>query len=247
MDRRGTLVANPASSTHKAGMTNVIPFVARSDTGLAADSVASARTTPCRRPHVSGRSYCHGRSHGVPLGPADILVNCAGAARRTLPEELTPAAWKAAMYAKFFTYIHVIDPMVKRMVARGSGVIVNLIGNGGKVASPIHLAGGTANAALMLATTGLASAYAKQGVRVVGLNPGLTNTEWVVERPGADAALRGTSEQEALRQSLSRILLGRMAEPKEIANAAAFLASAKTSYVTGVNVTMDGAQTPVVV
>src|SRR5829696_5832171 len=42
------------------------------------------------------------------LGPADILVNCAGAARRTPPEELTPAAWKAAMEAKFFSYIHAI-------------------------------------------------------------------------------------------------------------------------------------------
>src|SRR3954447_23463649 len=59
------------------------------------------------------------------LGPVDILVNCAGAARRTPPDELTPAAWKAAMDAKFFTYIQVIDPVVKRMAARGSGVIVN--------------------------------------------------------------------------------------------------------------------------
>ncbi len=181
------------------------------------------------------------------LGPADILVNCAGAARRTPPEELTPAAWKAAMDAKFFTYIHVIDPVVKRMAVRGSGVIVNVIGNGGKVASPIHLAGGAANAALMLATAGLASAYAKQGVRVVGLNPGLTNTERVAERLRADAALRGTSEQEALQQSLSRIPLGRMAEPEEIANAVVFLASAQASYITGVNITMDGAQTPTVV
>src|SRR4051812_15632965 len=55
------------------------------------------------------------------------------------------------MDAKFFTYIHVIHPVVKRMAARGSGVIVNVIGNGGKVAAPIHLAaGGATNAALML-------------------------------------------------------------------------------------------------
>src|SRR4051812_46620500 len=60
------------------------------------------------------------------------------------------------MDAKFFTYIHVIGPVVKRMAARGAGVIVHLIGNGGKVAAPIHLAGGAANAALMLATAGLA-------------------------------------------------------------------------------------------
>src|SRR5215213_5207386 len=172
------------------------------------------------------------------LGPTDILVNCAGAARRTPPDELTPAAWKAAMDAKFFTYIHVIDPVVKRMAARGSGVIVNVIGNGGKVASPIHLASGAANAALMLATAGLAAAYARQGVRVVGLNPGLTNTERVAEGLRADATVRGTSEHEALQQSLSRIPLGRMAEPEEIASAVVFLASDRARYISGVTITM---------
>ncbi len=55
-----------------------------------------------------------------------------------------------------FQYINVIDPVVKRMAARGAGVIVNVIGQGGKVASAVHLPGGAANAALMLATAGLA-------------------------------------------------------------------------------------------
>ena len=51
------------------------------------------------------------------------------------------------------------------MAARGRGVIVNIIGSGGKVAAATHLAGGAANAALMLATVGLANAYAAKGVR----------------------------------------------------------------------------------
>ena len=111
------------------------------------------------------------------LGPVDVLVNSAGAARRTPPDELTPGHWRAAMDAKYFSYINVIDPAVKRMAARGTGVVVNVIGNGGKVASPIHIAGGAANAALMLATAGLGHAYAGRGVRVVGVNPGLTETD----------------------------------------------------------------------
>jgi NAD(P)-dependent dehydrogenase (short-subunit alcohol dehydrogenase family) len=108
------------------------------------------------------------------LGPIAVLVNSAGAAKRTPPDELTPASWRAAMDAKYFSYINVIDPLAKRMARRGKGVIVNIIGAGGKVASPTHLAGGAANAALMLATAGLANAYAGRGVRVVGVNPGLT-------------------------------------------------------------------------
>ncbi|HYY83266.1 MAG TPA: SDR family oxidoreductase [Beijerinckiaceae bacterium] len=181
------------------------------------------------------------------LGPLDVLVNCAGAARRTPADELTPSLWKAAMDAKYFTYINVIDPVVKRMASRGAGVIVNVIGAGGKVASPIHLAGGAANAALMLATAGLGNAYAGRGVRVVGVNPGLTDTARVAEGMLADARAGGITEEEARRRSIARLPLGRMAEPEEVANAVLFLASSKASYVTAVTLGMDGGQVPVVV
>jgi NAD(P)-dependent dehydrogenase (short-subunit alcohol dehydrogenase family) len=181
------------------------------------------------------------------IGPVDILVNSAGAAKRTPPDDLDPAAWRAAMDAKFFTYIHAIDPLIKGMAARGSGVIVNVIGNGGKVASPTHIAGGAANAALMLATAGLANAYASRGVRVVGINPGLTNTDRVAEGLRAESRLSGTSADEALKRALQRIPLGRMAEPHEIASLVCFLASAQASYVSGVTITMDGVSTPIVV
>ncbi|WEO69532.1 SDR family oxidoreductase [Rhizobium rhizogenes] len=181
------------------------------------------------------------------IGPIDILVNSAGAATRTPASELTPAAWRAAMDAKYFSYINVLDPVIKRMAARGSGTIVNIIGNGGKIASPVHLAGGAANAALMLASVGLANAYASQGVRVVGLNPGLTETDRVAEGLKASAKLAGSTEEEALADALKRIPIGRMASPDDIANVVAFLSSSKASYVTGVVISMDGAQVPTIV
>src|SRR5690606_20478917 len=106
-------------------------------------------------------------------GPVDILVNSAGAAKRVGPDDLTPQAWHDSMDAKYFTYIHMLDPVVKRMGKRGSGVIVNVIGAGGKVASPTHLSGGAANAALMLVSAGMAAAYGPKGVRVNAVNPGL--------------------------------------------------------------------------
>jgi len=181
------------------------------------------------------------------LGPLDVLVTSAGAARRTPPDELDPAAWRAAMDAKFFTYVNVIDPVVKLMAARGRGAIVNIIGSGGKVASPIHLPGGAANAALMLATVGLANAYAAKGVRVVGINPGLTRTTRVAEGMQAEAARLGISEADALKRSVDRIPLGRLAEAEEIAAAVVFAASPRASYLTGTIITMDGASAPVVV
>jgi NAD(P)-dependent dehydrogenase (short-subunit alcohol dehydrogenase family) len=179
------------------------------------------------------------------LGPLDVLVNSAGAAKRTPPAELSPAAYRAAMDAKFFSYVNVVDPAVKRMAARGSGVIVNVIGNGGKVASPIHLPGGAANAGLMLVTVGLANAYASRGVRVVGINPGMTETERVAGGLAADASLAGITLDEARQRALAKIPMGRPALPEEIADTVLYLASARASYVTGVIVTMDGAASPV--
>jgi NAD(P)-dependent dehydrogenase (short-subunit alcohol dehydrogenase family) len=151
------------------------------------------------------------------------------------------------MDAKYFTYINVIDPVIKLMAARKSGVVVNIIGNGGKTASPLHLAGGAANAALMLATVGLATAYADQGIRVVGLNPGFTETDRVTEGLKTDAKQNSVTEAEARDAAIKRIPMGRMATPEEVAQVAVFLASEQASYVTGVNIGMDGGQTTTLV
>lgn len=181
------------------------------------------------------------------FGPVDVLVNSAGAAKRTPAPELTPEAWQDAMQAKYFTYIHMMNPAIQRMAARGTGNVVNVVGNGGKVASPIHLPGGAANAALMLASVGLAAAYGPQGIRVNAINPGLTRTDRLQEGMVADARNQGISTEQAMTQAVSRIPLGRMAEPEEIANAVVFLASAKASYITGICMSMDGALNPIVV
>ena len=180
-------------------------------------------------------------------GPIDILVNSAGAAKRTPFDELQPAAWHAAMQAKFFTYIHVMDPVIKRMGARGTGAIVNIVGMGGKVATTTHLAGGSANAALMLASAGLAIAYAPRGVRVNAVNPAMTLTDRMAEGLAADARMRNVSPDEVLDQAKKRMPLGRIATPEDIADAVVYLASPRAGYINGAILSMDGGAVPMVV
>jgi NAD(P)-dependent dehydrogenase (short-subunit alcohol dehydrogenase family) len=181
------------------------------------------------------------------FGPIDVLVNSAGAAKRTDADDLTPAAWRAGMDAKYFSYINVIDPVIKRMGKRGRGAVINVIGGGGKVASPTHLAGGAANAALLLATAGLAYAYAGKGVRVVGVSPGVTRTERVAEGLKAEAKRANVSVEQAEKQMVARLPMGRPAEPEEIADIVVFAASERGRYLTGANISTDGAASHVVV
>jgi len=180
------------------------------------------------------------------LGPVDVLVNSAGAARRTAPADLTAQAWHDAMDAKFFSYVHPIDIVVKQMAAHGAGVIINIIGMGGKVANPIHLPGGAANAALMLVTAGLAAAYGPKGVRVNAISPGTTLTGRVQEGLGVEAKMTGTPEAELLARQQAKIPLRRAGTPEEVAQVALFLASGAASYVTGAIVPMDGGSAAVI-
>jgi NAD(P)-dependent dehydrogenase (short-subunit alcohol dehydrogenase family) len=180
------------------------------------------------------------------FGPIDVLVNSAGAAQRSSPDELTSAVYRNAMDAKFFPYVNMIEPVLKTMAARGRGVIVNVIGSGGKTATPFHIAGGAANSALMLVTAGLGKAFAARGVRVVGLNPGRTLTGRVEEGLAVEARSSGLPIEEVRRLAQAEIPLGRFARPDEVGRMVVFLASDAASYVTATTIAMDGAASPVI-
>ncbi len=181
------------------------------------------------------------------LGPVDILVNSAGAAVRTAPQELTAAAFHAAMDAKYFTYVHAMQAVLEGMLARGHGVIVNIAGTGGKVPNPIHLPGSAANASLMNLSAGLATTWGSRGIRVNAINPGSTFTGRVQGALEAQSKMTGRPTADLLRDSEARIPLGRYARPEEVADVTLFLASERASYVTGVILTMDGGVHPMVV
>jgi NAD(P)-dependent dehydrogenase (short-subunit alcohol dehydrogenase family) len=180
-------------------------------------------------------------------GAVDVLVNAAGAARQKPFAELQPQDWRAAMDAKFFTYINVMDPMIKRMGSRGTGAVVSIIGMGGKIPISTHLPGGAANAALMLATAGLALAYGPLGVRVNALNPTKTATDRLAHGVEAEARQSNITTDEALAKAKQALPLGRLATPQDIAAAVAFLASPRAGYISGANISVDGGGRPLIV
>jgi NAD(P)-dependent dehydrogenase (short-subunit alcohol dehydrogenase family) len=84
-------------------------------------------------------------------------------------------------------------------------------------------------------------------VRVVGINPGRVETDRVIAGFEADARLCARDVAGMRAEALKQIPMGRLATPDDIARLAVFLASDAASYLTGVNISVDGAQTPVVI
>ena len=180
------------------------------------------------------------------LGPIDVLVNSAGAAKRHSMDQYDSHAWHQGMDAKFFPYVHAMDAVRASMVARKRGAIVNIVGTGGKRAQPTHLAGGAANAALMLVSAGMANALGRHGIRVNVINPASTYTGRVKQALVLEAKEKNITEEEALKRLEAAIPFGRYGQPEEVAAVAVFLASEKASYVSGAVVPMDGAALPVI-
>jgi len=177
-------------------------------------------------------------------GAIDVLVNCAGSAQKTPPDELTPMSFQYAMDAKFFPYINIMEPVLREMAKQHKGSVVNVIGLGGKVAVPTHLPGGSANAALMLSTAGYGSVYIKQGIRVNAVNPIATDTDLLKSSLVADSKMQGISLEAARKAADSKTPMGRILKPKEVADAVLFLSSDRASYINGHMLYLDGGMYP---
>ncbi|HYG85438.1 MAG TPA: short-chain dehydrogenase/reductase [Azospirillum sp.] len=172
---------------------------------------------------------------------ADILVNNAGAIPGGEIDEVSDAVWRGAWELKVFGYIALCRLFYAAMRERGRGVIVNVIGSAGERPNAAYIAGTTGNAGLMAFTRALGARSPDVGVRVVGVNPGLTATDravtmlrtWSVQRHGV------ADRWPEVEQSLG-LPFGRMGTPREVADVVAFLASPRAAYVSGTIVTVDG-------
>ena len=166
----------------------------------------------------------------------DILVNNAGAIPAGTLDSVDEASWRNAWDLKVFGYINLCRRVYADMRGRG-GVIVNVIGAGGERVSAGYVAGAGGNAALMAVTRALGSVSTRDRIRVVGINPGLIETERLVTMQRTHAA-RVLGDAERWREMLDpEFPPGR---PEHIADMVAFLASPRSSNTTGTVITIDG-------
>ena len=167
----------------------------------------------------------------------DILGNNAGAIPPGDLLGLDEARWRAAWDLKVFGTINLTRALYLRLKERG-GVVVNVIGSAGERFDPTYIAGSTGNAALMSFTRALGTAAPRDGMRVVGINPGPVATDRIETLLRVRAARDG-GDPERWRDAFAGMAFGRPASPEEIANAVAFLASARSAYTSGTILTID--------
>ena len=138
-----------------------------------------------------------------------------------------------------FGYISLTRALYSKMCERGSGVIVNDIGNSGENWDARYIMGSTGNAALMSFTRALGGVSLDKGVRVVGVNPGPVATDRMVKLMKR-RALDMHGDENSWKELHKLYPGGRPATAQEVADLMVFLASPRAGYITGTIVTIDG-------
>jgi 3-oxoacyl-[acyl-carrier protein] reductase len=163
------------------------------------------------------------------LGPIDILVNNAGLTRDNLLLRLTDADWDAVLDANLKGAFHTTKAVIKGMMKRRAGRIVNITSIVGLTGNKGQANYAASKAGLIGFTKSVAKEYAGRGILVNCVAPGFIETDMTAALP------------EAARASLLEdIALGRLGRPEDVAGAVLFLASDLAAYVTGQVLVVDG-------
>lgn len=174
------------------------------------------------------------------LGGIDIVVNSAGLSRFGPFMKHEDEDWFHAIEMKYISHIRTIRAAIPHLRRAGGGVIIEIIGTGGKTYLNGHLAGGAANAALMLLTVGLAAELGPDRIRVVGINPGPVLTERYYGLVRGTAAIVGATEEQVNQKFIDDTPTGSIPTAEEVADLAVYLASDRAHQVNGTIVTIDG-------
>jgi 2-hydroxycyclohexanecarboxyl-CoA dehydrogenase len=166
------------------------------------------------------------------VGAADILVNGAGWGQ-TLPFwEGTPQLWERLIALNFVGPMQLVKALLPAMMARGSGRIVNIASDAGRVGSLGETVYSGAKGGLIAFTKSLARETARHGITVNCVCPGPTETPLLFAVP--------EKHLEAFKKAIP---MRRFAQPAEIADAVAFFASERAGYITGQVLSVSGGLT----
>ncbi len=167
---------------------------------------------------------------GVPAA----LVNNAGIVRMTRLEDISIEDWRAVVDVNLTGTFVVTQRVGRRMMANGGGSIVSI----GSTASLAWTVGGSGypptKAGIAMLMQGVAIEWGPHGIRANTVSPGYTQTP--MTSPIFADPVSG-------RPRLSRVALGRVAQPSEIADVVVYLCSPQASYLTGQNIVVDGGVT----
>jgi NAD(P)-dependent dehydrogenase (short-subunit alcohol dehydrogenase family) len=165
------------------------------------------------------------------LGPVQILVNCAGQTRRAPTLEMLEADWQALLDVNLTGALRACRAFAPQMIERRYGRIINIASIASFVSLYEVAAYSASKAALMSLTKSLAIEWARHGVCVNAIAPGVFRTDLNA------SLIEGT---ERGREFLLRTPMGRFGRVEELVGAAVFLASEAASYTTGHTIVVDG-------
>lgn len=165
------------------------------------------------------------------LGKVDILVNCAGITKRTPTLDVTDEEWNSILETNLTGTLRGCQVFGRHMIANGYGRIINIASLSTFVSLYEVAAYAASKSAVASLTKSLAIEWAKKGVNVNAIAPGVfrtaLNTKLLDETP------RG-------QEFLTRTPMGRFGNVEELAGTAVYLASEAASFVTGEVIVVDG-------
>lgn len=163
------------------------------------------------------------------LGPIDILVNNAGITRDGISLRMKPDDFRRVIDVNLTGAFLMAQAAMSDFVRRRSGRIINISSASGLMGNAGQANYSAAKAGMIGLTKTLARELAGRGVTVNAVAPGFVKTE-----------MTAAMNEAALSEGLKSVPMGRMAEPKEIAEAVAFLASDRAAYITGTVLSVNG-------